>query len=160
MGLCLVSLMGLCLLSNWWAETFCEGLNESIGTQTFVQTYISVSVAIAKCVCVLSITDCMSARSSSDYSGEFVCTSVLSRPSPCTNCQQVFLCLGMKRADSAWVIFKQMLKKSLYSPSCLLHAHQLKERGFHTSPPKLGPGGWICHSAKPLSLVFCSPTSA
>lgn len=46
-------LMGFCLLSYWRAETFHEGSNESLGAWTFVQTYISVSVTIAMCLCVI-----------------------------------------------------------------------------------------------------------
>ena len=94
-------LTGLCLLSHWRAETFHEGSNESLGAWTFVQTCISVSVAIATCVCVLSITDCMSPQSSSSHSGEFICTSALSRSSPCTRIvmSKVFLCSGMRRAE-------------------------------------------------------------
>lgn len=94
-------LTGLRLLSHWRAETFHEGLNGSLEAWTFVQTYIGVSVAIAMCVCVLSITDCMSPQSSSSHSGEFICTLALSRPSPCTRIvmSKVFLCSGMRRAE-------------------------------------------------------------
>lgn len=94
-------LMGLRLLSHWWAETFHEGSNESLGAQTFVQTSISVSVAIVTCICVLSITDCMSPQSGSNHSGEFICILVLSRPSPCTKIviSEVFLCSGMRGAE-------------------------------------------------------------
>lgn len=43
-------LMGLCLLSLWQAETFHEGLNESLEDWTFLQIYICVSVTIAMCI--------------------------------------------------------------------------------------------------------------
>lgn len=94
-------LTGLCLLSHWRAETFHTGSNESLGAWTFVQTYISVSVAIVMCVCVLFITAYVSPQSSSNHSGELICTSVLSRPPPCTRnvMSKVFLCSGMRRAE-------------------------------------------------------------
>jgi len=93
-------LTGLLLLSHLQAETFHEGLNESLGSWTVVQACTDVSVAIATCVWVLSITDCMSPQSGSSHSGEFICTLALSRPS-CMRIvmSEIFSCSGMRRAE-------------------------------------------------------------
>lgn len=100
----------------------------------------------------------MSAWSSSNHSGEFICTSALSRQSSCTRIviSKVFLYPGMRRADSAWLIFKQMLEKSYYFPSCLPSVLHLKERSFISSLQSEGQVVMTFHSLSSNCQFHCN----
>lgn len=62
-----------------------------------------VSVAIAMCVCVFSVTACKSPQSSSN-SDEFICTSVLFISSPCMKIVTKYFCVQEWEKWNTWVI--------------------------------------------------------